>query len=196
MENNYSNKAEEKKVTKVITGTAKTRKKNVLEKLVDTFIMEDFKTVKEKVVEEVIIPRVKQTAADACTNIINMLFFGASSGIKSNYFGSSSTISYKGSSINYSGISSNKQPLYSKSSIPTYDEIVLADRMDAERVLDDLNSMIGRFGEVTILDLYELVGLPSESTFCNYGWKTLKGADIGAVRDGFLLKLPKAILLK
>lgn len=186
-------KKEEKVVQKVITGTATKRKKTLLNKMTDAFIAEDISNVKQHIIEDVVIPRIKQTLADVGCNTINMLFLG-SAAPKSSVFGGSSVISYKGGNINYSGISSGKTP--AKSNIPTYDEIVLQTRTDAERVLDDLKAMIERFGEATINDLYELVDLPGESTYNNYGWKSLRGADIGAVRDGYLLKMPRAILLK
>ena len=52
-----------------------------------------------------------------------------------------------------------------------------------------------RFGEVTVADLYDLVGISSDYTDRKYGWTDLATAKPIRVRGGYLLDLPRAKLL-
>ena len=192
-----------KDLQKVITGEVKENKKGVLKKFTSTFFSNNFHTAVDATMERVISPNIKQTIAESITNVIYSMLFGSNSTpANGNYYnrnnsiwGSNvSTFRYSGQNINYSGVSNpNKSVQYD---IPSYNELTFSDRIDAEKVLDEMGEIIDRFSQVSIADLYQLVGLPTVSTQNNYGWKSLKGADVVSVRGGYLIKLPGAILLK
>ena len=56
--------------------------------------------------------------------------------------------------------------------------------------------MIDQYGEATVADFYELVGVTGNGyTDRSYGWKDLKQAYISRVREGFLFNLPRCIEL-
>lgn len=189
---------ENKEVQKVIQGNATIRKKGFFTKVKEAFIAEDFKTAMSGATDRVIVPMIKKTAADAISNIVNILLFG-NAGEPNRWntgtvFGGFGTYRYSGQNINYSGIS--RTPTQQQNDIPTYNEIILDNRIDAERVLDELTDIIDRYGSASIADLYQAVGLPTVITHYNYGWKSMKGADAVAVRDGYLLKLPNAVPIK
>lgn len=190
----------EKEIQKVVQGQVSVRKKGFFTKVKEAFIAEDFKTAASSATERVIVPMIKRTFADAINNAVNILLFGSTAdpnnrwGSGTIFGGLANTYRYSGQNINYSGVS--KQSGTSQNDIPTYNEIVLVDRVDAERVLDELTDIIDRYGSATIADLYIAVGLPTVTTQYNYGWRSMKGADAVAVRDGYLLKLPNAIPLK
>lgn len=193
-----STEQKDKGIIPVVKGTV--RKKNFLDKAVDTFIAEDMATIKQHMVEEVVVPGIKRILDETLTNAIHMLLYGTSAPKNSSVFSGVSSVWRFGSGINYSAASTsgNKYSGYSQgnSNLPTYDEIVVPTRAAAEEILDDMKAIIERFGSATINDLYELVSLPGEPTYNNYGWTNLRGADIGSVREGYLLKMPKATLLK
>lgn len=189
----------EKEIQKVVQGQVTVRKKGFFTKVKDAFIAEDFKTAMNGATERVIVPMIKRTFADAINNVVNILLFGGTAdpnrwGSGTIFGGLSNTYRYTGQNINYSGLS--KPASLPQNDIPTYNEIVLADRLDAERVLDELSDIIDRYGSASIADLYQAVGLPTVTTQYNYGWRSMKGADAVGVRDGYLLKLPNAIPLK
>ena len=46
---------------------------------------------------------------------------------------------------------------------------------------------------VSVADLYDLVGISGNYTDNKYGWTNLRNSDVQRVRDGYLLKLPKAL---
>ena len=54
----------EKKMGKVVTGTAKTRKKSDAKKLANTFLPDDVTSVKSYILMDVIVPGIKNAIAD------------------------------------------------------------------------------------------------------------------------------------
>ena len=60
-------------------------------------------------------------------------------------------------------------------------------------MLDRMNEIVETYGLVKVADLYDLVGLTCNYTDNKYGWTSLRTADIVRVRDGYTLKLPKAM---
>lgn len=56
-----------------------------------------------------------------------------------------------------------------------------------------MQDLIDTYGMVSVADLYDLVGINGSYTDNKYGWTHLRSADVQRVRDGYLLKLPKAL---
>ncbi len=183
----------EKKVEPVITGTAKTRKKRETHKFTDIFIAEDANNVKSYILMEVIIPTVKKTISDVITTGIEMLLYGESG--RSNKSTSRSKVSYRNyyerdsDHIRANSISNRRSGL-------DYDDILFDTRGDAEAVLDAMNDIISQYGVVSVSDLYDLARVPNDNfTMNNYGWSNIGGATAVRIRDGYILKLPRAIPL-
>ena len=68
---------------------------------------------------------------------------------------------------------------------------------DVEKVINDEN--FSKFLELTASDeikMYDLVGITGQYTDNNYGWTNLRNAEPVRTRDGYMLKLPRAIPLK
>ena len=53
--------------------------------------------------------------------------------------------------------------------------------------------LIDTYQMVKVADLYDLVGISCDYTANNYGWTNLRNASVERVRDGYILKLPKAL---
>lgn len=85
--------------------------------------------------------------------------------------------------------------LSKKQSYQNYDNIVFKKREDAEKVLDQLFNLIDDYGQVTVSDLYYLVGMTPNFTDYKYGWTDLRKASIGRVRNGYSINLPIATRL-
>lgn len=202
MDNNYkcnSNKSREeqqkqdKKLGPVVTGGTKVKKENEAKKLVKSFIVEDAASVGSYILNEVIVPALKKTVQEVVTNGINRFLYGSSGASRSNT--PSSRISY-GSCYSQS----NNRQIERETDITmrgyNYDEIVFETRGDAELVLDTMNEALDRYGMVSILDLYELADIPCDNyTLNKYGWKDLSRASVIMVRDGYIIKLPRALPL-
>lgn len=177
-----------KKVERVATG--KTRKKNEVRKLADVFIAEDVHNVKEYIVQEVLLPAAKKVISEMVTSGIDMLLYGESK--------------YKNRSRNESRVSYTKyydrererdydRGTRTRSRGYDYEDIVLDTRREAEEVLDRMQDLIDSYGMVSVADLYDLVGINGNYTDNKYGWTHLRSGDVQRVRDGYLLKLPKAL---
>lgn len=182
----------EKKVEAVITGKAKTRKKGEMQKFADVFIAENANNVKSYILMEVIIPAVKKAISDIVTTGIDMILYGEAGRSRKN--GAASKVSYR----NYYEQESGRTRAGSagRRSSFDYDDVIFGTRGDAEAVLDAMNDIISQYGTVSVSDFYDLARVPNDNyTMNRYGWTNIGGATAVRVRDGYILKLPRAIPL-
>lgn len=183
----------EKKVEAVITGKAKTRKKGEMQKFADVFIAEDANNVKSYILVEVIIPAIKKAISDIVTTGIDMILYGEVGRSRKN--GAASKVSYR----NYYERDNERTRAgsgVSRHSGLDYDNIVFDTRGDAEAVLDAMNDIISQYGTVSVSDFYDLARVPNDNfTMNKYGWTNIGGATAVRIRDGYVLKLPRAIPL-
>jgi hypothetical protein len=56
-----------------------------------------------------------------------------------------------------------------------------------------MDELIETYGLVRVADLYDLVGITGNYTDNKYGWMNIRNADIVRVRDGYMIKLPRAM---
>ena len=54
------------------------------------------------------------------------------------------------------------------------DEIIVSTRKEGEAVLDELEDILREYGQVSVADFYELVGIQPEYTDNKRGWKELR----------------------
>lgn len=178
---------ERQKLEPIAKGKAK--KKSEVKKLADTFIAEDITNVKDYIIMEVLLPAAKKAISDIVTNGIDMILYGETrSKSKSRESRVSYTSYYKDRDREYD------RPGRSRGRYGyDYDDIILDTRKEAEEVLDRMDDLIDTYGVVSVADLYDLVGISGNYTDNKYGWTNLRNADVQRVRDGYLLKLPKAL---
>lgn len=175
-----------KKIERVTTG--KTRKKGEMRKIADTFIAEDVRSVKDYIIQEVLIPAAKKAIDEMVSNGISMLLYGESkSKNRSRNESRVSYTSYYQRERDYDRGTRTRVRGYD------YDDIILDTRREAEEVLDRMQDLIDTYGMVSVADLYDLVGINGSYTDNKYGWTRLRDVDVQRVRDGYLLKLPKAL---
>ena len=180
--------AERKKIEKVVTGKVKTKKKSEISKLKDTFISEDVSNVKSYIVMDVLIPAAKKAISDIVRDGIDMILYGDTRSGRS-----SSGASY----VSYRSYSDRDRRDTRRESSRTrvgydYDDIILESRVEAEEVLRRMDELIETYGIVSVADLYDLVGKSCNYTDNKYGWINIRNAEPVRVRDGYLLKMPKA----
>lgn len=175
-------KQDREKVEKVITGTAKTKKKNTFGSL----ISEDASSVKGYIFSDVLMPALQKLVVDIVKDGIDIIIYG---GTRRN---TDKRGSYSGNYVSYSRFS-DREVRDRSIDRPRYqpNEIILESRTDAEEVLDTLEDMIDRYDDVSVAAFYELVGMPSSHTDEKYGWTNLANARVERVRDGFCIKMPR-----
>lgn len=182
--------SEEKKVGKVISGSAKSKKKGEMRKFADVFISEDVGNVKSYIFMEVLVPAVKKAIDDIVTNGVKMILYGETRQKKN----TTTKVSYGKYYVN-SGEQERRSSSYRQSGRNgfDYDEIIFETRGDAESVLDAMNEIISQYGVVSVGDLYDLADVSTDNFAVNkYGWTDIAGCKAVRVRDGYVLKLPKA----
>ena len=184
---------EKKKIEKVVQGPVKI-KKNRMREFTDAFISEDIANVKTHIVSDVLIPTIKNTVADIIIDSVRMIF-GVAPNRKTGGSSVNSKISY---SSFYNGSQNDRfsEPR-TKSTGFDYDQIVL-DRRDAEEVLSRLDEAIEEYGQASVGDLYDALGVTCDNYQINsYGWSSIVTARVVPVRGGgYVLDMPKAIPLK
>lgn len=182
------NKAD-KKVEKVVKGTVKVKKKSELGKFKDIFISDDAKNVKQYVFLDVLVPAIKKAVSDIVTDGISMILYGETGhGKKSS---TASRVSYRSY---YDDRRDDRR--YSENRTRTgysYDDIILDSRGEAEEVLSRMDELIDTYSIVSVADLYDLIGVTGNYTDNKYGWTNIHNAEVVRVREGYLLKLPKAL---
>ena len=58
-----------------------------------------------------------------------------------------------------------------------------------------MDEIVGTYGTVSVADLYDLVGITGAYTDNKYGWTDIRSASVVRVRDGYMIKLPRALPL-
>lgn len=182
------------KSEKVITGTAKTKKKNEIRKFADVFISEDMTSIKTFIIEDVVVPAVKNTVSDTVKGIFDIirnsidvaLFGNAGAPRKS----SGSKVSY----TSYYERERDRRPVGETRNRAQFDfdDIIYVSRGDAQLVLDQMDDMADRYdGVVRVSDMYEFSGLVAPYTANRYGWtkNVVRNAAVVRGREGYVIKL-------
>lgn len=179
----------DKQIQKV-TKSASKIKTNEVRKFADIFISEDVANVKSYIFMDVIVPAVKKAIYDVVTNGIDMFLYGGSGKTKSN--SNTSKVSYR----NYYERKDNGGYRSSDNNTTRnaldYEDIVFNTRGEAEAAKQQMMDLIERYGMVTVGDLYEMADLTPPYTSQSYCWTDIHTAETQRVRDGYILKLPKA----
>lgn len=182
-----------KKVDKVVTGEVTTRKKSGIRRFAESLVAGGAESVRDYILDEVIIPKARDTAYDILEKLCN----GVKDGAHDILYGKGSHRSSSGTYVNYGSYyeerreRSNERPVYRRAGY-SYDDIILATRGDAENILREMRRLISKYGVVSVSDLYDMLGVLGNFTDNDYGWSDLSGAVAVRVRQGYLLKLPKA----
>lgn len=182
--------AERKKLDKIVSGDVKVKKKSGVHKFTDVFISEDVSNVKTYILMDVLVPAVKKAVSDIVTNGIDMILYGGNGGSKKRTNGG--YISYN----NYSSDRRRDDHSYGTTTTRTgysYDEVSIPSRGEAEEVLTRMDELIETYGIVSVADFYDLVGVSCNYTDNKYGWTNIRNAEVVRVRDGYKIKLPKAL---
>lgn len=180
---------EKKKVEKVVSGKT-VKKKNNVRKFTDTFVSEDIQNVKSYVVMDVLIPAVKKAIADIVSNGIEMLLYGDTNG-RTKRNSNSTYVSYN----KYSSSDRRDDRYASRRSAYSFDDIIFENRVEAEDVRERMDELIDMYGNVSVADMCDLAGVSCNYTDNKYGWTNIRNAEIVRVRDGYIIKMPRALPL-
>ena len=182
---------DEKKIEKVISGAAKTKKKSEVKKLADIFISEDIGQVKSYILMDVLVPAIKKAVSDIVTNGMDMILYGESGRTKR------SSIASKVSYNRFSDPRDDRRYRTRSQNAFDYDDVVFDSYGAADKVLEAMDDIISQYGVVSVLDFYDLADVSTDNYLADrYGWSNIPATCKPVrVRDGYILKLPKALPL-
>jgi hypothetical protein len=178
-------------VEKVVTGEVSRRKKSPFAKLTSTFIAEDSGSVVEYLVTEVLMPAAKSLILDIFTQGLERKLYGESKPRGQNQRGYTNYAARFQQTRQIPG-SANVTPLSRQQRAQhDFSDVILANRADAEDVLDAMRQLIVEYGVASVNDFYEAIGLTGDFTDDKWGWSDLRGASIRMVRGGYMFILPR-----
>lgn len=182
--------AEEEK--KAVTH-ASLKPKNGFQRAAEVFLTDDIESAKEYAWRGVIIPGIKK----AVLNIIARFLDTDASSYSNTY----SKIT--GSVVSYADYYKQKtgQNTYTPGSEykrkASYQDPIVDTPGEAHMVLDRMNEMMRQYnGIVRVIDLYDMVDLPTTWTDPNYGWRDISAAKVLEYRGKYIIKMPPPYPLK
>lgn len=185
----------EKRVEKVVVGAAKQRKKSSAQKLREIFIAEDVSNVKDYIFMDVLVPAVKKAIDDIVSEGIHMLLYKGDPR-RSGSRPSASKINYGSFSRREGDHRENMRETATRNGFD-YNDIVFNTRGDAESVLDAMHDVLDKYSVVSVGDFYDLSDVTIDNYMANkYGWTDLSRSEVVRVRDGYVIKLPRALPIK
>lgn len=192
--NSHNNKSDDsskppKKVEKVIEGEAVTRKQPLGRKILETFSGDDFGTVGNYILFEVLLPSAKNMIAEAIKEGSYRLLFGEA--------GRRITSGAARNRTNYNRVFTVRNDNREQRQRPVqesrggFEEIILDNRVDADNILERLTDLINDYDVATVSDLYSMVGKTADYTYDKWGWTDLRGSEVRHIREGYLIDIPR-----
>ena len=199
---NKKTEPKDKGITRITTSDAITRRPPLSGRLRDLFVAGDATSVGGYIFLEVLVPALKDLIFDVVTQGAGRTLFGDSRSVHLRTGQKPSGV--QGSPCNKYGSAPwdrNKQadprPQLSRQARANHDfrEIIIATRAEAEDIRDKMFQLINDYEQVTVLDLYEMVGISGNFTEEKWGWTDIRGMGIVRVARGYLLDLPRPVQL-
>lgn len=182
------------KLEKVVTSSVKVKKKGFVKRLFAKILADDAQNIKTFIVSDTIIPAIRNLIYDMSVGVLDMSLFGGTRSSRTRRRdGNRSYVSYQ----SYYDNPKRDRPSdrRERDSRDTLDDIVFESRGEAEMVLTSMIDIIEEYNHVSISNFKELVGISDEFTDHQYGWKNLASAKVNRIRDGYVIDLPRPVLL-
>lgn len=197
------NEPERPRVRQVVPpGQAVERKKSMGSKFREQFAGDNARNVGEHLLLEVIVPQTKNLIFELGREFLQRILFGSNRPI------SSVVGSVIGNRTSYTSYSKNPQGGAPSSMLPAamtpqqrsmhdFSGTILPEREMGLQVIDVLSTLIADYGAATVNDFYDCIGQTPDFAAVKYGWKNLSQATVRHIgRDGYLLEMPKPMLLE
>lgn len=185
---------------KVITGKVVVRKPSFLSRFKKSFVADDARTVGDYLVDDVFIPEMRRLAYALVVGGAGVVLFGrrghATPGPANYRQNPVSNIMGGGLRNKYEGLTEgpvrNQLPQQTRT-LHDFEALALESPEEARMAISSLISRCQTYGQATVVDLYNALGVSSSYADLNFGWTDLNEANTGwrQVPGGFVLTLPK-----
>lgn len=185
-------KEAKKEIEKVVVGEVIIKKKSLGQKIKDTFVEADFKSVMRYVVSDVLIPAARNMIVDASTKGVERMMYGDRAYQRRGSGGPRITYNSPINRDYRSPLTRPPSQLGSPHPRAGRNDFILASKEEASLVLERMNDILEMYEVVSVADLNELVGFPTSFVDQKWGWVYLGDTQIRQVREGFMIDLPPA----
>jgi len=183
----------ERRIEKVVTGGVHQQKKVGLRKVLNALFPGDIGTVIDYILTDALLPSVKGVIHDIICNSADIMLGETR---KRGARAPSVRVSYRECYPEQDDRRPRSRPR--SSSTYDYDDIIFDNRVDAEEVLYKMEELVKNFGNVSVGDMFDMVGLSCEFTANKYGWKDLQdilNAHVERTGGAWHISLPTPILI-
>lgn len=181
-----------KKFDKVVKGKVTLKEQNDIQKIANDFLAEDLKTVKDRIIADYLIPMLKNGLCSIFNSAINIALWGDDRSRSSSANSSRQRNSYD----RYYQDGQNNRPGTPGRPARTLQNLDFEVRCDAEDTLNEMYDALRQYKQVSVGDLWDMMGVSNESTDYNYGWYNLEGSYVKGIPGGYRLVLPRPIPLR
>ena len=178
----------QKKLEKVVKGKVSVKEQTDIQKIASDFLAEDLRTVKSRIISEYLKPMIKNGLCSILNAAINIALWGDDHNRRNSndYYGGN-----RAQRNSYDGYYQGSQNNYPAPARRTLQNLDFESRGDADDTLAGLCDAIRRYGQVSVGDLWDLMGVSNDSTDSNSGWYSLNEAYIKGIPGGYRLVLPR-----
>lgn len=165
----------------------------------ETFFSGNGRDAMSYMVEDVVVPAIRDTLHDALRAGLDQLIYGDRARPRRGGGGGVPWASGPQPHIPYNRMNTSAPPQQQPKSLSrrsrarhSFDELIIPTRREADEVIDQMFELLSRYGQVSVADLYELTDIQSSHTDMKWGWVNLRGARALPLRQGgFILDLPE-----
>lgn len=169
-----------------------TVKKTWLSRFMDSFISEDAKDIGDYILNDLIIPGIKDTVL---STIERAFGYSGDRRYRSDKRDDRERTSYSSYYRSNSRRDEPKRRRMEEDEKVDYRNIVLRNREDAEDIADKMNYYIHEYDSVSVAMLFDLIDMPGRYTDNNWGWTREGDIRVRRVRNGYLIDVPEAIYI-
>lgn len=186
---------DDRKIEKIVSGKVDIKKKNGIQRFSQLLTSDDGKNATSYMLSDIIMPAIKKALSDVATSGMDAISDIARNALDIALYGETghSKKRSKSGHISYRDYYDKDTRDVSHARSRDYGDVTIDNRAEAEDVLDSMKDLIKRYGIARVADLYEMVGVSGDHTDVNYGWTDLHFARIVPCRDGFTIKMPRAM---
>ena len=165
------------------------RKKSVWQRIKEAYIGEDFKSIPEYLLFDILIPTTKRLFRDSVDGMLDRAFGqNMRSKIRNDRVDS-------GYLVNYNGYyqDGSPRPRSTRPGVP-FNDFWFASKDDAdEKLLEISNLFTNNYEGITVLQVKELFGIRKYSNQDNnYGWTSMRNAGVIPYDGGYVITMPPA----
>lgn len=179
----------------VAPGQVKQVKRSASKRFFDFLFQESPKELSKKIGRDVLVPRLKVGFEDSVKTFVHGMLWGSGGAPQSIVQGQV----LRGGVVAYNQVSEQSPMGMARQAGPStsgnYQDLVFVELSKAEMALANLYDLINRYRVVAVGDLYEMAGITAAPSDNSIGWRSLDGARISKVRDGYCLELPRPSLI-